>query len=122
MPGMLEASAAPSVVEKGIRTTARADQALEAAAIRASFWTVVDYGSAMTLRVVNSVVLTRLLMPEAFGLMALVATLIAGVGLMSDVGLGVSVIQNRRGDDPVMLNTVWTLQVLRGAGILVVAL
>jgi O-antigen/teichoic acid export membrane protein len=76
----------------------------------------------MALRVVNSVVLTRLLMPESFGLMALVATLIVGISLMSDIGLGPSVIQSRRGDDPVLLNTVWTLQVLRGAGIFVVSL
>ncbi len=76
----------------------------------------------MGLRVVNSMVLTRLLMPESFGLMTLVTTLIVGIGLMSDLGLAPSVIQNPRGDDPVLLNTVWTLQVLRGVGIFIVSL
>src|ERR1700731_2281600 len=117
-----ELSEPVAVTEKPIKTKARADEVLESAAIRATFWTVVDYGCSMALRVVNSVVLTRLLLPESFGLMALVATLIVGISLMSDIGLGASVIQSRRGDDPVLLNTVWTLQVLRGAAIFVISL
>ena len=76
----------------------------------------------MALRVVNSLVLTRLLMPESFGLMTLVTTLVVGISLLSDIGLGPSVIQNPRGDEPALLNTVWTLQVLRGLGIFVVSL
>src|SRR5580658_1428970 len=119
---ILELPEPDTTTKNRIEATPRADQALESAAIRATFWTVVDYGCSMALRVVNSVVLTRLLLPESFGLMALVATLIVGISLMSDIGLGPSVIQSRRGDDPVLLNTVWTLQVLRGAGIFVVSL
>src|ERR1700730_13654556 len=122
MREILELSEADTVTEKPLKAKALADEALESAAIRATFWTVMDYGCSMALRVVNSVVLTRLLLPESFGLMALVATLVVGISLMSDIGLGASVIQNRRGDDPVLLNTVWTLQVLRGAGIFVVSL
>jgi len=122
---MLETLESPELnaaIEGPVEVETRADAALESAAVRATFWTVVDYGCSMALRVVNSVVLTRLLMPESFGLMALVATLIVGISLMSDIGLGPSVIQSRRGDDPVLLNTVWTLQVLRGAGIFVISL
>jgi O-antigen/teichoic acid export membrane protein len=118
----LELPEPKTVIEEPVKLKTCAAQVLESAAIRATFWTVMDYGCSMALRVVNSVVLTRLLMPESFGLMALVATLIVGISLMSDIGLGPSVIQSRRGDDPVLLNTVWTLQVLRGAGIFVVSL
>lgn len=95
---------------------------LESTAMRATLWTVIDYGFSMALRVVNSLILTRLLMPESFGLMALVSTLVVGIGLVSDIGLGTSVVQSPRGDDPVFLNTVWTLQVLRGGGIFIVSL
>lgn len=95
---------------------------LESAALRATFWTVVDYGCSMALRVANSLILTRLLMPESFGLMALVSTLVVGLSLMSDIGLGTSVIRSSRGDDPALLNTVWTLQVVRGVAIFVVLL
>src|SRR5262249_1076410 len=34
--------------------------------------------------------------------------------LFSDIGIGPSIIQNRRGDDPDFLNTAWTLQLCRG--------
>jgi O-antigen/teichoic acid export membrane protein len=110
------------VTDERAQVDAVARRLLESTAMRATFWTVTEYGCSMALRVVNSLVLTRLLMPESFGLMALVMTLIVGISMMSDVGLGPSVIRSPRGDDPVLLNTVWTLQVLRGLGIFLVIL
>ena len=96
--------------------------ALEAKALKATFWMVTDYACSMGLRVVSSMVLTRLLMPESFGLITLVTTLVMGISLVSDIGLGPSVIQSARGDDPDLLNTAWTLQVLRGLGIFAVSI
>ncbi len=52
--------------------------------------------------------------PEAFGLMALVGVFMQGLQMFSDVGIGPSIIQNKRGDDPEFLNTAWTIQVMRG--------
>ena len=46
--------------------------------------------------------------------MALVGVFIGGLHLFSDIGIGPSIIQNRRGDEPTFRNTAWTLQVLRG--------
>lgn len=86
-------------------------------AIRGSLWTLVGYGASQILRFGNSLILTRLLAPELFGLMALVNVFIIGLHLFSDIGVGQSIIQNKRGDDPVFLNTAWTMQVLRGIGL-----
>ena len=91
--------------------------ALKSTALKATFWTVMDYGAGQVLRLVNSLVLTRLLLPSAFGEMILVTTLIVGITMLSDIGLAPSVIQSKRGDDPAFLNTAWTLQALRGAGL-----
>jgi O-antigen/teichoic acid export membrane protein len=110
------------VTEDAAQLETHARKRLESTALRATVWTVADYGFSMALRVVNSLVLTRLLMPESFGLMTLVTTLVVGISLISDIGLGPSVIQSPRGDEPVLLNTAWTLQVVRGLGIFVVAL
>ena len=96
--------------------------ALEATALRATLWTIVSYGSGQSLRVVNSLVLTRLLLPAAFGQLTLVSTLVVGIALLSDIGLAPSVIQSPRGDEPVFLNTAWSLQALRGAALWVIAL
>jgi O-antigen/teichoic acid export membrane protein len=108
--------------EQQIDEKRSAGKKLESTAVKATVWVVADYGVSMALRVLNSVVLTHLLMPESFGLVTLVSTLVTGISLLSDIGLNSSVIQSPRGDDPVFLNTAWTVQVLRGLGIFVVAL
>lgn len=66
------------------------------------------------LRLASNLILTRLLFPEAFGLMALIQTFIIGLQMFSDIGLTASLIQNRRADEPAFLNTAWTLLILRG--------
>jgi O-antigen/teichoic acid export membrane protein len=119
---IVEVTELETAIEESAASAALGRKLLESTAMRATFWTVMEYGCTMALRVVNSLVLTRLLMPESFGLMALVMTVIVGISMMSDVGLGPSVIRSSNGDDPVLLNTVWTLQVLRGAGIFVIIL
>jgi O-antigen/teichoic acid export membrane protein len=96
-------------------------RALEKKALKASIWSIIEYGSGTCLRIVSSLVLTRLLAPAYFGEIALVSTLTLGISFLSDIGLAPSVIQSKRGDDPAFLNTAWTLQVLRGAMIWLVA-
>src|SRR3978361_1231173 len=97
-------------------------RALERRAIVASFWSILEYGSGTGMRVVSSLVLTRLLLPSYFGEMTLVMTLVVGINLLSDIGLGPSVIQSPRGDEPLFLNTALTLQVLRGVVLWLIAL
>jgi O-antigen/teichoic acid export membrane protein len=87
---------------------------LKTLAIRGAIWTIAGYGAGQLLRLGGNLVLTRLLEPKLFGLMTLVFVFITALHLFSDLGIGVSVIQNKRGDDPVFLNTAWTLQVVRG--------
>jgi O-antigen/teichoic acid export membrane protein len=90
---------------------------LKKLAIRGAIWTFAGYGFNQVLRFVSNLILTRLLVPELFGLMALVNTFIAGLQLFSDLGIGPSIIQNKRGDSPSFLNTAWTIQVIRGLGV-----
>lgn len=66
------------------------------------------------IRLGSNLILTRLLFPEAFGLMALVQTFMTGLAMFSDIGIGPSIIQNQRGEDPDFLNTAWTIQIGRG--------
>ena len=61
-----------------------------------------------------------LLAPEIFGLLALADILLRGLSLFSDFGIGPSIVQNERGKEPAFLNTAWTIQTLRGFGILIV--
>ena len=87
---------------------------LKKQAVRGTIWTVFGYGSSQVLRFGGNLILTRLLVPDLFGLMALVQVFIMGLNLFSDIGINPSIIRSDRGDDPVFLNTAWTLQAIRG--------
>lgn len=71
-------------------------------------------GGQQILRLLSNLILTRLLFPEAFGMMALIQTFTAGLQMFSDIGLRPAIVQNKRGEDPDFLNTAWTLQIIRG--------
>ncbi len=90
---------------------------LMARALRSTSWIVLGYGGSQAIRLGSNLILTRLLFPEAFGLMALIQVVIVGLTLFSDVGIAPSIAQSKRGDDPDFLNTAYTIQALRGAGL-----
>ncbi|MFX0540196.1 oligosaccharide flippase family protein [Roseovarius sp. S4756] len=91
-----------------------AGSALTARVLRSASWVMVGYGGAQAIRLASNLILTRLLFPEAFGLMTLVTVVTVGLMMFSDVGIGPSISQSKRGDDPDFLNTAWTIQVMRG--------
>jgi O-antigen/teichoic acid export membrane protein len=66
------------------------------------------------IRLGSNLILTRLLFPEAFGLMALVVVVLAAAVMFSDLGIRGSVIQHPRGLEPAFLDTAWTFQIVRG--------
>ena len=81
---------------------------------QAASWFLTGSLLAQGLRLGSSLLLTRLLMPEAFGLMAAVNTLYFGLLMFSDLGIWQSVVRSARGRDPRFLGTAWVVQVLRG--------
>ena len=87
---------------------------LRARAVRGSGLTAISFAAGQALRLASNLILTRLLFPEAFGILALVMAVLQGLIMLSDVGITPSILQSRRGDDPAFLNTAWTVQVVRG--------
>lgn len=82
--------------------------------VRSSASIALGNGASQALRLVSNLLLSRLLFPEAFGLMALVMVFITGLQMLSDAGIGQSIMRHERGDTPRFLNTAWSIQVLRG--------
>ncbi|WP_416883774.1 oligosaccharide flippase family protein [Marivita sp.] len=82
--------------------------------MRSSVFTLGGYAMAQVLRLASNLILTRLLFPEAFGMMALVSVIMQGLAMFSDVGVSPSIMQSKRGDDQKFLDTAWTIQVIRG--------
>jgi O-antigen/teichoic acid export membrane protein len=77
-------------------------------------WTTVSFGIIQVMRLVNNVVLARLLSPPLFGLMLIVNSIRTGVELLSDVGINQNIISNRQGHTPEFYDTAWTIKVMRG--------
>lgn len=96
-------------------------EALSARALRGVSFALLGYGGSQFLRLASNLILTRLLFPEAFGLMALVSVFMVGIAMFSDLGVTPGILQSKRGDDPEFLNTAWTIQVIRGFGLWVTA-
>ncbi|MBB6430440.1 oligosaccharide flippase family protein [Algisphaera agarilytica] len=86
---------------------------LKQRAISGGLWTGVSFGGSQALALLSNIILSRLLVPEHFGLMTLVTVIVTGLNMFSDVGIGPSLIQNKR-EDAGFYNTAWTMQVFRG--------
>ena len=76
---------------------------------------------SQAIRLAGNLILTRLLVPEMFGVMAIVSVFIMGIAMFSDLGIKQNIIQSKRGEERIYLNTAWTLQILRGAVITTIA-
>ena len=77
-------------------------------------WTTGSFALIQLMRLVNNVVLARLLSPPLFGLMLIVNSIRTGVELLSDVGINQNIISNKQGHTPEFYDTAWTIKVIRG--------
>jgi O-antigen/teichoic acid export membrane protein len=66
------------------------------------------------LRLGSSLVLTRLLYPEAYGIVALLASLLFVIEMLSDVGVVGLLIRHERGGERAFVDTLWTVRLVRG--------
>lgn len=76
------------------------------------------FTSQIALRLISTVVLTRLLAPEVYGVFAIVLLYRYLLEMFSDLGLRSVVLTKEGQTDETFLQTVWTVSVLRGALIL----
>src|SRR3954466_8895678 len=111
----LDWSAPPEVAPPVEKPAAK--PSLRAQAVRGSLWQGVSLGVGQLLRLGSNIILARLLFPEVFGLSTLALSISKGLNMFTDVGIGPNIIQSERGDDPVFLNTAWTVQIVRALGL-----
>jgi O-antigen/teichoic acid export membrane protein len=98
-----------------------AHKSLKKNSIYSVIWSMGGHGAGEAIRLASNLILTRMLIPDDFGLMLMVNVFLMGLQLFSDVGIGPSIIQHRRGEDVRFLNTAWTIQVIRGFVLWIVA-
>jgi O-antigen/teichoic acid export membrane protein len=83
--------------------------------LNAGVWSLVSYAADISAKFISNLIITRLLFPEAFGLMAAAMALIVSLVLISDVGVRTIIIQRAHGETPAFLHSAWTFQWIRGA-------
>ena len=82
--------------------------------------TVGGYSAGQVLRLLSNLILTRLLAPEAFGLMAIAVAINIWAVMLTDIGIASSVIRSRNGEDPSFIRTAWSLQIIRNLIVFVI--
>jgi O-antigen/teichoic acid export membrane protein len=90
--------------------------------LSAGGWTAAGFALGQGIRIVSTLVMTRLLAPEMFGVMAIATMVNVIASLLTDLGIKQNIVQSRRGEDPNFLNTAWTVQVVRGGIVWAIAL
>jgi O-antigen/teichoic acid export membrane protein len=84
-----------------------ASESLKARAARGGMWMGAGNGFEQLFRFVRNMILTRILAPEAFGVMAIVLAVSHAFESFTEVGIRQAIIQNPRGAEPTYLNGAW---------------
>lgn len=66
------------------------------------------------LKFFSNIILAWFLTPDAFGIAAIVITVFIGLTLLSDVGIGDSIIRNTHGEEDQFVQAAFVLQIARG--------
>ncbi|KAA3606617.1 MAG: hypothetical protein DWQ06_01010 [Calditrichaeota bacterium] len=98
------------------------ERSLKIKGLRAAGWTAIGRGLGRVLRLCSSLILTRILFPEAFGLMASATIILQMIQLVSDTGIRTALIQNPRGNEPEYLNSALIISLVRGVVLFILTL
>jgi O-antigen/teichoic acid export membrane protein len=78
------------------------------------FSSTFSYAAISLIRLGSSLILTRLLTPQVYGIFAIIFSLLTMIELLSDVGPRALLIRSPRGNEPRFVHTLWTLRLVRG--------
>jgi O-antigen/teichoic acid export membrane protein len=79
-----------------------------------SLWTLGTYAASAGIRFGSNIVLSRFLGPEILGVVVIAQAIRTGCDLLTDLGPEQNIVHSRHGDEERFLNTVWTMQIMRG--------
>lgn len=77
------------------------------------FATVLSFAAQTLIKLASSLILTRILRPEAYGVITILTSIAFIVSMLSDIGIWVSIIRDKNGETASYLNTAWTLRIGR---------
>ena len=91
-------------------------------AINAGVWSAIGYGATTILRFISRLVLAKFLSDAApMGDVAIIVVILAGLEMISDLGIGFGIVQHRNANEKSYLGTAFSVQALRGIGLWLIA-
>jgi lipopolysaccharide exporter len=72
-----------------------------------------SFGSQAVIKLASSVILTRILRPEAYGLITVLMSIVFVVELLADMNVTTFIIREQDSEEPRYLNTAWTIRLGR---------
>lgn len=88
-------------------------KSIEARSAKGSIWVAFGSVAEHGTRFLRNMILTRILAPEAFGLMAILMVVNSVFQASTEIGIKEAIIQNPNGRDKTFLNAAWWLSVCR---------
>jgi lipopolysaccharide exporter len=77
------------------------------------FATAFTFGLQAVIRLGSSLILTRVLLPEAYGTITILFSVLYVVGNIVDTNVTLFVVRDRHAEEPRYLNTAWTIRLTR---------
>lgn len=94
--------------------------------LRALGWNFGGTVATYALRLASNLIMTRLLVPDAFGMLAFAMTFVTALGMLTDIGIHQSIVKESRAMGPRYLRTAWSIRIIRSlviaVGVLAIAL
>jgi O-antigen/teichoic acid export membrane protein len=77
------------------------------------FATAFTFGLQAVIRLVSSLILTRVLLPEAYGTITILVSILYVIGNIVDTNVAIFIIRDKNAEQPRYLNTAWTMRLTR---------
>lgn len=78
------------------------------------FATASSFVAQGAIRLGSSLILTRIVRPDAYGIMTILLSIYFVVEMLADVNVSLFIVRDKNGADPRYLNTAWTMRLGRG--------
>jgi lipopolysaccharide exporter len=77
------------------------------------FATAFTFSAATVIRLVSSLVLTRVLRPEAYGTISILVSILYVINNLVDTNVTLFIVRDAKAEEPRYLNTAWTMRLIR---------
>jgi lipopolysaccharide exporter len=77
------------------------------------FATTFAFGLQAVIRLVSSVILTRVLLPEAYGIITILGSILYVISNILDTNVALFIVRDKNAEQPRYLNTAWTMRLSR---------